>query len=530
MTLLAIEHLSVRYGARTALEDATLSVSAGEIVALVGASGSGKSTLAAAIPALLPRDAHADGRIALDGVDLATLDERGLEAVRGARIGMVFQEPATALNPALTIGRQIGEVLERHTDLGRAAIAAEVRALLDRVGLDVAPDRHPHMLSGGQRQRVAIAMAIAAGPALLIADEPTAALDPIAQAGVMALLVRLVRERGMGLLLVAHDLALVAGVADRIVVLDGGRVVEQGATAALLDAPASAPLARMVAAMQLPPRMPNPIGKTVIAAAQVSRAYPIGPGLFARARHVALAGVSLSIATGETLAVIGASGSGKSTLARLLLGLDRPDTGVVRIDGQSWQAVHGRERRALQAGVGAVFQDPAASFDPRQTVAQIVAEPLHLATPRPTADARAAMVAAALAEVGLPADAADRLPAQFSGGQRQRIAIARALILRPRLIVFDEALSALDAAIRADIVALLLRLQVERGLAYLFVSHDPALVRAMADRVMVLHDGRVAEEGTVAQVLDTPRDPHTAALVGTVSPAGSRPPRPTGPA
>ncbi len=509
MSVLAIERLSVRYGARIVLDDVSLQVAAGEIVALVGPSGSGKSTLAAAALALLPPSARATGTVRIGGADLAAMDEARLGEVRGGGVGMVFQDPASALNPALTIGRQIGETIARHQRLGRAAIAAEVRALLARVGLDVPPDRYPHTLSGGQRQRVCVAIAIAAGPALLIADEPTAALDPIAQAGIVALLAGLARERGMALLLVSHDLALVAGIADRLAVLDGGRVVEHGPARLLLDRPGSAVLADMVAASRTPLAVrPPPAGAPLLRVAGVTRSYPVG-GLLGRRRFTALDGVDLEVARGETLAVVGESGSGKSTLARLVLGLDMPDRGEITLDGMPWRGAP----RALRRQAQAVFQDPAASFDPLQSVARIVAEPLHLLDRRPSPGERDRLVVEALAHVGLPAEAAVLRPAHFSGGQRQRIALARALILSPALVVLDEALSALDMTLRAEIVALLVRLQAELGLAFLFISHDLRLVRGFADRVLVLRRGRVIEHGPAEQVLTRPRDPYTAALI-----------------
>jgi peptide/nickel transport system ATP-binding protein len=518
MSLLAIEALSVRYGAHDVLRDVSLAVAAGEIVALVGPSGSGKSTLAHAVIGLLPDDARSGGVIRLDNADLATLDDRGWAAVRGAQIAMVFQDPAAALNPALSIGRQIDEVFARHTLLARAARADAVGALLARVGLDLAPGRYPHSLSGGQRQRVAIAIALAAGPRLLIADEPTAALDPITQAGIVELLVGEARARQMGLLLVSHDLALVAAVADRLVVLDQGRVAEAGPTAALLAAPASPFLRRAVAAGR--PADPAPVpaeAETLVGIAGVSRHYA-GGGLFARETVPALRDVTTAIRRGETLAVVGASGSGKSTLARLVLGLDRPDAGVVTVGGETWHSLRGAALRAQRRRVQAVFQDPAASFDPRWTVERIVAEPLGLLDRVLAPAERVARVVEALGHVGLDPDAASRLPGQFSGGQRQRIALARALILRPDLVVLDEALTALDPPLRADMVGLLRRLQHEFGLAYLFVSHDLALVRGLAHRVLVLRDGVAVEQGPVDQVLDAPRDPYTAALIAA-SPA-----------
>jgi peptide/nickel transport system ATP-binding protein len=492
MIPLEIENLSVRYGDTIALDDVSLSVGAGEIVALVGPSGSGKSTLAAAAMDLLPAQAIEQGVVRIEGEDIRTLPDRKLRALRGGRVGIVFQEPATALNPALPIGRQIGEVLELHASLGRAEIGAEVTRLLTRVGLDLSPKRYPHTLSGGQRQRVAIAMAIAAQPVLLLADEPTASLDPVARTEITALLVALVRERNMGLLLVTHDLALARRIANRVVTLDQGRI---GAPAAL--------------AHDTAPRMPRPAGDPLLTFDRVTRTYP-GKG----ARVAALTDISFALGRGETLAVIGESGSGKSTLARLALGLDRPDFGRVALGESAWSSARGAALRAMLGRVQAVFQDPAASFDPRQTVGQIVAEPLHLLGSIPVA-ARAAMVAQALIQVGLPPDAANRPPQAFSGGQRQRIALARALVRKPELIVFDEALSALDPALGDEMVALLQDLQRELGLTYLFIAHDMELVRRMADRVLVLRHGRAIALGPVAEVLDQPGDPYLAALVAS---------------
>ena len=475
VSLLAIEHLGVRYPGKAAVQDASLRIAAGEIVALVGSSGSGKSSLALAIPALLPDEAIVDGSVLLEG-------RRVVRADRGSRIGMVFQDPATALNPALTIRRQIGEAIGRGHD--RAAVAS----LLARVGLDVPPARYPHMLSGGQRQRVAIAIGIAGRPSLLIADEPTAALDPESRAQIAALLRGLAREQGMALLLVTHDLDLARSTADRIAVLNEGRLVEEGGPS-ILTAPESPALRDLVAATHLPPASSPSAGAPLLEIDRVTRRYR---ATWRSTEMIGLADASLTLHEGETLGLIGPSGAGKSTLARLALGLDRADAGSVRLGGIDPAAARGAALAQVRHLAQAVFQDPVTSFDPRWRVERIVADPLRL---EPGTPDRAARVAAALRAVELDPALASANPRALSGGQRQRVAIARALILQPRLVVLDEALSALDLATRAGVVALLRRLQQERGLAYLLIGHDLAVIRALAHRVAVLREGAIVAQG-----------------------------------
>jgi peptide/nickel transport system ATP-binding protein len=513
MTLLRIEHLGVRYGDRAALAGLSLDVAAGEIVGLVGESGSGKSTAALATIGLLPGSATTTGRIQLDGIDVAA-------DMRGGAIGMVFQEPMTALNPIMTIGAQVAETIRLHKRIGRREAAAAAAQTLLRVGLSpdrAPPGRYPHQLSGGQRQRVAIAIAIAAGPQLLIADEPTTALDVTTQAHILELLVGLVRQDGMGLLLVSHDLGVVAQVADRIVVMKDGGAVEHGATLPVLTAPDHAYTRNLLAkARHVPVRhdIVSADAAPVLDVRDLGRSYPGARRGWRRGTPLrAVDGVSFTVRPGETVGIVGESGSGKTTLLRTVLGLDRPQSGEVLLQGQPLHASRGPALRQLRRQMQAVFQDPQGSFDPRQRVGQIVAEPLHLLDTPLTQSERDRRIAAALEQVGLSAADADRHPHEFSGGQRQRIAIARALIVEPALVVLDEAVSALDVSIRADILDLLAALSDRTGLAYLFVSHDLSVMKAVTDRLLVIHDGRIVEQGPTAALLAAPEHPYTAELV-----------------
>jgi peptide/nickel transport system ATP-binding protein len=510
--VLALRDLTVRYGGHVALDRVSLDVAAGEVVGLIGESGSGKSTVGLAAIDLLPDDARRDGAVLVAGQDARDLSERARDARRGGTVGMIFQEPMSALNPVMTIGAQVAEAVRLHRRVGRRAAAAEAAALLVRTGLDpahVPPTRYPHQLSGGQRQRVGIAIAIAGRPRLLVADEPTTALDVPTQARVIALLVELVRERDMGLLLVSHDVALVAQVADRIAVLKDGVLVEQGATMDVLTAPNAAYTRQLLAhARPIAPfrDATRPDAPVIAEVRAISRRIP------ATGRTI-LDHVSLAVAAGEVVGVVGESGSGKTTLLRNLLALDHPDAGTVLIRNIPFHQSTGDTRRALRRDVQAVFQDPVGSFDPRHTVARILAEPLYLLDDSLEMVERDRRVDRALEQVGLRAADKHRYPHQFSGGQRQRIGIARALILHPALVVLDEAVSALDATTRGEILALLARLSAEQGIAYLFVSHDLSVMRAIADRLIVLRDGRVVEHGPTARVLDAPADPYTRELI-----------------
>lgn len=518
-SLLQLDQLRVSLNGRPLIHGLSLQLARGETLGLVGASGSGKSLTALAILGLLPSGAQCEGRILLDGDNLLDQPESALNALRGRDIGMVFQEPMTALNPLQTIGDQVAEVVRIHQRVSRQAALARARTMLDRVGLP-APrfglDRYPHELSGGQRQRVAIAIAMVLQPRLLIADEPTTALDVTTQAQILSLLQQLVREEGCGLILVTHDLAVVAQMADRVAVLHEGQLVEQGEAVAVLRTPRAAYTTHLLAQSQLPaaPRAPalQAPRPPLLEVDQVMRTYrQAGPWFRAAPTVRAVDHVSLTVRPGERVGLVGESGCGKSTLLRTILGLDQPQAGEVRLHGRRFTGQERELRRAVQI----VFQDPYGSFDPRWRVEALVAEPLALLPTPPDAAARRHRVEQLLTQVGLqPADA-DLYPHEFSGGQRQRIAIARALATEPELLVLDEAVSALDVAIRAQVLALLTRLSQELGLAYLFISHDLAVVRAVTERVYVMAEGRIVEAGETAQVFQHPTHAYTRRLLAS---------------
>jgi peptide/nickel transport system ATP-binding protein len=529
--LLELESLELQIGGDTRLAGVSLTLDAGEILGLVGASGSGKSLTALAILGLLPPRARLAGRILLRGRDLAGLNERELCAVRGRDVGIVFQEPMTALNPLLTIGAQVAETARLHAEAGPREALSLARRALARVGLDdslQALERRPHELSGGQRQRVAIAMATVLTPAVLIADEPTTALDMMAQAQVLEVLRELVRSTGMGLLLVTHDMAVIGANATRVAVMDRGCIVEQGVTRRVLRAPAEPPTRALVAAarLDLPRRARESSGAPpapVLEVVEVLRDYPRRRRSLWRPTPPwrALDRVSLEVGSGEIVGLVGESGSGKSSLLRVLLALDTPQSGTVRLRGEDFTRARGALQRRLRRDLQAVFQDPYGSFDPEWSVLRLVSEPCHLLDPYPSPAERARMVAEALERVGLSAADARRHPHEFSGGQRQRIAIARALITAPAVIALDEAVSALDVLVRAQILALLVELAATAQLAFLFVSHDLNVVRAIADRVYVMHRGRIVEHGPTARLFDSPQTAYTAALLAAAPSLGA---------
>jgi peptide/nickel transport system ATP-binding protein len=507
--LLEIESLALSIDARPILHDVSLKVATGEILGVVGASGAGKSMTALAIMGLLPASAAITGRMILNGESLTEKSARAMQQLRGSSLGMVFQEPMTALNPLMRIGDQVAEALRIHAPLSREAASHAARNVLTQVGLPDAEGfsrRLPYELSGGQRQRVAIAMAVANSPALLIADEPTTALDVITQSQVLELLRNLVRTRQLGLLFISHDLAVVSQLADRVVVMQQGRIVDQGRTQDLLRSSRVPYTRALLQASRLQRKRAAFVatGTVILQVTDVVREYRRPRRTWARplAPLRAVDGASLWVGAGETVGLVGESGSGKSSLLRVILGLDRPQRGEVTFSGEA-------HRRPIQA----VFQDPYGSFDPRWRVERLIAEPLHSATPPPSAAEARRRVAAVLEQVGLSAEDAKRYPHEFSGGQRQRIAIARALVAEPKVIAFDEAVSALDVLIRDQILDLLVELASHLGIGFLFVSHDLHVIRAIADRVYVMQSGRIVEQGLTDDVFGSPQDAYTRALI-----------------
>jgi peptide/nickel transport system ATP-binding protein len=519
--LLEIENLNVVIGAASIIKNLSLEVATGEILGLVGASGSGKSMTALAIMRLLPEAASLKGSMRLRGEALTAKSNAEMQGIRGRDMAMVFQEPMNALNPLMRVGDQVAETVRMHRAVSRLEASNAARETLDLAGLAGTGsyfDRHPYELSGGQRQRVAIAMAVVMAPALLIADEPTTALDVITQAQILELLEDLARTRNMGVIFVTHDLAVIAQLADRVAVMREGEIVEQGPTSELLRHARHPYTKALLAAAHLIPKrnaMRREDSAAVLEARGIVREYPRQRRLPWRAAAPlrAVDGVSLSVHAGETVGIVGESGSGKSSLLKVVLALERPQAGEVRLLGDDFSKARGANLRRLRRALQAVFQDPYGSFDPRWSVEQLIAEPFCLLDSPPTPAERRRQVSIVLEQVGLSAADAQRLPHEFSGGERQRIAIARALISEPAVIAFDEAVSSLDVLLRGQILRLLADLADRLKLAYLFVSHDLHVIRAIADRIYVMQQGRIVEHGDTETVFASPRHAYTRALI-----------------
>ncbi len=522
-SLLAVKDLSVTFdvpsGAVEAVKHVSFSIEKGKTLALVGESGSGKSVTALSVLQLLPYPVarHPNGSVRFGGAELIGAPEDELRDVRGNRIAMIFQEPMTSLNPLHSVEKQVSEVLYVHKNMNQAQARARVLELLDLVGIQNAEQRltaYPHELSGGQRQRVMIAMALANEPDLLIADEPTTALDVTIQAQILKLLKDLQARMGMAMLFITHDLGIVRRMADHVCVMTGGEIVEDGPTETIFEEPKHDYTKHLLAAEPKGVKKPGPAkAGVVISGADLKVWFPIKKGVLRRTVDYirAVDGVSLTVREGHTVGVVGESGSGKTTLGMALLRLEHSE-GRIAFEGRYIHDIGSRDLRPLRREMQIVFQDPYGSLSPRMSVGEIVAEGLKVHDIGSAAE-REGLVVEALEEVGLEPESRHRYPHEFSGGQRQRVAIARALVLKPKFIVLDEPTSALDMSVQAQIVDLLREIQEKHKLAYLFISHDLRVVRALADEVIVLKAGKVVEQGPADAIFDDPKDPYTKALM-----------------
>ncbi|MFM0130432.1 ABC transporter ATP-binding protein [Paraburkholderia sediminicola] len=522
--LLELDRLHVTFGDTVAVNDVTLAIQRGERVALVGESGSGKSVTALSILRLLS-DAQVSGSIRFDGQDLLAKSEREMRGMRGSDIAMIFQEPMTALNPLYTVGDQIAETIVVHDGVTANEARKRAVALLGRTGIAEPGKRvnsYPHQISGGQRQRAMIAMALACRPRLLLADEPTTALDVTIRAQIVELLLELQRheaeKRGMAVLLITHDLNLVRHFAQRIAVMEQGVLVESGSVEQVFESPQHPYTQRLLASRPQRTVVPVlPISPVLLEARDVSVDFKTKlPGLsgwFRSGHFRAVADANVSVRQGETLGIVGESGSGKSTLAMALLGLQRTVHGKIEFQGRALGSYRGAEQTALRSNMQVVFQDPFSSLSPRQTIERIVGEGLALHRPNMSQEARRDKVVSVLREVGLDRTVLYRYPHEFSGGQRQRIAIARALVLEPRILILDEPTSALDVSIQQQVLKLLAGLQQKYNLGFVFISHDLAVIGAMAHRVAVMQNGSIVESGDVEQIFATPAHPYTRKLL-----------------
>ncbi|MDO9105623.1 MAG: dipeptide ABC transporter ATP-binding protein [Methylovulum sp.] len=524
--LLTVEQLSVTFNHQQKVVDGiSFVIYPGETFALVGESGSGKSITALSVLRLLPNNAQLDAvRISLQQDNLLQRSENELCKIRGRRIGFIFQDPMSSLNPVMTIGRQIAEVLELHYPLSGKASRQRVLELLRQVEIPDPQQRmhdFPHQLSGGQRQRIMIAIALAGKPDLLVADEPTTSLDVTIQAQILALLKKLQQQTGMALWLISHDLALVSTIADRVAVMQQGKIVETGLSAELFNHPTHPYTRKLLNALpsmqscSTHSRQDNP---AVLQVKDFCCYYPIRKGIFKRTVGYvrAVDGVSFAIQQGKTLALVGESGCGKTTLGKSLLSLIPNSGGQVIIDGIRLDGLSGEELRKQRAHMQIVFQDPYSAMNPRMLVGDIIAEGILALHPETGTAGRKTRVRQLLQQVGLPEDSALRYPHEFSGGQRQRICIARALAVDPKLIVCDEPTSALDVSVQAQIIQLLKTLQQEKGVSFLFITHDLAVVAEIADDVAVMYQGKIIEQGSAMQVLQAPQEDYTKKLLAAV--------------
>jgi len=522
--LLSVRDLSVAFaqgGKETlAVDHVSFDIGKGETVALVGESGSGKSVSALSILKLLPYPpaSHPSGNIHFGGQDLLTLDEKALRKVRGNKITMIFQEPMTSLNPLHTIEDQIGEILRLHRGMREQAARTRTLELLREVGIRE-PERrlgaYPHELSGGQRQRVMIAMALANEPELLIADEPTTALDVTVQAQILELLAKLKARKGMSMLFITHDLGIVRRIADRVCVMTKGKIVESGPTAEIFANPRHDYTRHLLAAEPKGrPQPADPAAKPVISGDEVKVWFPIKKGFFRKTvDHVkAVDGIDITVRAGQTVGVVGESGSGKTTLGLALTRMISSE-GAIDFGGRDIAKLSFSGMRPLRSEIQIVFQDPYGSLSPRMSVSEIIEEGLRIHEPKLSPEERDERVVAVLKEVGLDPATRFRYPHEFSGGQRQRIAIARAMVLKPRFVMLDEPTSALDMSVQAQVVDLLRDLQRKHNLAYLFISHDLKVVRALANEVIVMRNGKVVEAGPAEQIFETPQTDYTRALI-----------------
>ncbi|MER8951181.1 ABC transporter ATP-binding protein [Mesorhizobium sp. M0833] len=522
--LLSVQDLSVAFtqgGSQSiAVDHISFDLARGETVALVGESGSGKSVTALSVLKLLPYPtaSHPSGKILFLGADLLAADERDLRRVRGNKITMIFQEPMTSLNPLHTIEQQIVEVLKLHQGLGDRNAKARTLELLHEVGIrepEKRLDAYPHQLSGGQRQRVMIAMALANEPELLIADEPTTALDVTVQAQILELLAGLKSRKNMSMLFITHDLGIVRKIADRVCVMTKGKIVETGPTKEIFANPQHAYTRHLLAAEPKgKPPAANQAAKPVMVGKDVKVWFPIKKGFFRRTvdNVKAVDGIDVTVRAGQTLGVVGESGSGKTTLG-LALARMISSTGTIQFNGRGIDQLSFSEMRPLRRELQIVFQDPFGSLSPRMSVAEIIEEGLKIHEPKLSPDARDERVVDVLKEVGLDPATRNRYPHEFSGGQRQRVAIARAMVLNPRFVMLDEPTSALDMSVQAQVVDLLRSLQAKHDLAYLFISHDLRVIRALANEVIVMRNGRIVEAGPSEQIFGNPRTDYTKALI-----------------